>query len=256
MHILRSFFIALANYSAIPVPYFEWKEEDMRYTLVFFPVVGIVIAVLEYLWFRLCAAAEIGDLARTLVGCALPVLITGGFHVDGYMDTMDALSSHRPPEEKRRILKDSHIGAFAVIRIIFYYLLYAAAFSEIRTGTQMMVVSLGFVLTRTLSGLAALHFPMANGKGTLAGMTDASAKNVSTIILFAEMALTIVLMVICDPLPGVAGAVAAWVALLYYYRMSRKEFGGVSGDLAGYFVTAAELAIVMAAAIVRIAFRL
>ena len=44
--------------------------------------------------------------------------------------------------------------------------------------------------------------------------------------------------------------------LIYYYYMSRKEFGGVSGDLAGYFVTAAELAVAMAVAIMRIAFRL
>ncbi len=256
MHIIRSFFIAIANYSAIPVPQFEWREEDMRYTLCFFPVVGIVIGVLEWLWFRLCMAEEIGVLARTLIGVALPLLITGGFHVDGYMDTMDALSSHRSPEEKRRILKDSHIGAFAVIRLIFYYLLYAAAFSEIQTGRQMMVVCIGFVLTRTLSGLAAMHFPLAGGKGTMAGMADASAKRVSTIILFAEMALCILAMVIIDPLPGAAAAVCAEGMLIRYFFMSRKEFGGVSGDLAGYFVTAAELAVALAVVIMRILFRL
>ena len=256
MHIIRSFFIAIANYSAIPVPNFEWREEDMRYTLCFFPVVGIVIGILEWLWFRFCMAEDIGAVARTLIGVALPVLITGGFHIDGYMDTMDALSSHQTPERKRQILKDSHIGAFAVIRVIFYFLLYAAAFSEIQTGRQMMVVSIGFALTRTLSGLAALHFPMSNGKGTMAGMADASAKKVSTIVLFAEMAVCILAMVLIDPLPGAAAAISAEAMLIYYYYMSRKEFGGVSGDLAGYFVTAAELAIAMAVAIMRIAFRL
>ena len=256
MHIIRSFFIAIANYSAIPVPNFEWREEDMRYTLCFFPFVGLIIAALEFLWFRICDAESIGTVARTLIGTVLPILVTGGFHVDGYMDTMDALSSHRSPEEKRRILKDSHIGAFAVIRILVYYMLYAAAFSEIQTGAQMLVVCFGFVLTRALSGLAALHFPTAGGKGTLAGMADASAKKISSIILLIVMAVSILLMVICAVLPGIAAAVAAEGMLFYYYFMSKKEFGGVSGDLAGYFVTAAELAIVIAVAVVRILFRL
>ena len=59
-----------------------------------------------------------------------------------------------------------------------------------------------------------------------------------------------------NPVPGAAAAISAEAMLIYYYYMSRKEFGGVSGDLAGYFVTAAELAVAMAVAIMRIAFRL
>ena len=43
--------------------------------------------------------------------------VTGGFHIDGFMDTMDAFHSYKPREEKLAILKDSHIGAFAVIML-------------------------------------------------------------------------------------------------------------------------------------------
>ena len=247
MHIIRSMFIALSNYSAIPMPQFLWKEEDMRYTLCFFPLVGLIIGIAECVWFVLAEALGAGDLMFALIGTAIPLIITGGFHVDGYMDVSDALSSHQTPERKREILKDSHIGAFAVIRIILYYLVYIAAFSELRSMRQILVISLGFILTRTQSGLAAMHFPKAGG-GTLAGMSDASAKKTGTVILFAEMAVTIILMAAVSPAEGAAAAVAAEAVLLWYYYMSRKEFGGVSGDLAGYYVTAAEQMIVVCAA--------
>ena len=252
MHIIHSLFIALSNYSALPMPQFEWKEEDMRYSLCFFPIVGLLIGALEYLWFRICAAKEIGTLCFTLIGTVIPILVTGGFHVDGYMDTMDALNSHRSPEEKRRILKDSHIGAFAVIRVIVYYLLYAAAFSMIDNGRKMLIVSLGFILTRALSGLAAITLPRADGNGTLAYVTGATQKNVTNGVLLGVMGLAILLMVLADPLPGAAAAVAAYAALAWYAFMTKKEFGGVSGDLAGYFLTSAELAVVLAVAVISV----
>ena len=247
-------FIALSNYSAIPMPQFLWKEEDMRYTLCFFPLVGLIIGIFECLWFRIAEALSAGTLMYALIGTAIPLIITGGFHVDGYMDVSDALSSHQTQEKKRQILKDSHIGAFAVIRIVLYYIVYIAAFSEIKTMRQMIVLSLGFILTRTQSGLAALHFPKAGG-GTLAGMSDASAKKKSTVILFAQMAVVIVLMVAVYPVCGAVSAIAAEAVLLWYYYMSMKEFGGTSGDLAGYYVTAAEQMIVVAASFAGLLFK-
>ena len=59
------------------------------------------------------------------------LLITGGIHIDGYMDTMDAVHSYGDREKKLEILKDSHIGAFAVIMLVTYVLAAAGAFSYI-----------------------------------------------------------------------------------------------------------------------------
>ena len=52
MSVIKSFFIAFSIYSKIPVPQFAWKEEDMRYTLCFFPWVGAVIGLCFLLWNR------------------------------------------------------------------------------------------------------------------------------------------------------------------------------------------------------------
>lgn len=120
--------IAFSMYSKIPMPQFAWKDEEMKYMLCFFPWVGAVIGGCVYLWQIVCEKFAVGMVCYTLIGMAIPLMITGGFHVDGFMDTMDAFHSYQEKEQKLNILKDSHIGAFAVITLGIYGLVYAGGF--------------------------------------------------------------------------------------------------------------------------------
>mgnify|MGYP003392776405 FL=1 len=47
-----------------------------------------------------------------------PYLVTGFLHLDGFMDVTDAVKSWRDLERRREILKDSHVGSFAVINLV------------------------------------------------------------------------------------------------------------------------------------------
>ena len=118
--------IAFAMYSRIPMPRVDWSEKNMRYAMCFFPVIGIVIAAAEYLCFFLCGKLALGTMFRSILLVLIPILITGGIHMDGFMDTMDALSSHAERERKLEILKDSHTGAFAILGCCVYLLAAAA----------------------------------------------------------------------------------------------------------------------------------
>ena len=140
--VFKSVTVAFSMYSRIPMPRFRWETEDMRYHLCFFPWVGGVIGILEYLWFLGVARFEIGPTAATLIALSIPILVTGGFHLDGFMDTCDALSSWRTREERLRILSDPHIGAFAVIRLALFGLIYGAALSELTAEGVLFPLSL------------------------------------------------------------------------------------------------------------------
>ena len=59
MRIIKSCIVAFSMYSKIPMPQFEWKEEDMQYMLCFFPWVGAVIGVCLHLWNRFCAVFQV-----------------------------------------------------------------------------------------------------------------------------------------------------------------------------------------------------
>lgn len=255
MHTLKSLAAALAIafsiYSQIPVPQFPWKEEDMKYTLCFFPWVGAVIGGLVYLWSLLCRRFGIGELCYLLIGTAIPLLVTGGFHVDGFMDTMDAFHSYGSREKKLEILKDPHIGAFAVIMLALYGLLYMGAFSEVRDERLLRIVCGGFFLSRSLSGIGAVSFPKAKGEGMLYEAAERSQKGVVKGALYLQSLLCICFM-LRQSLLGGAVVAAALVSFGYYARRTRKELGGITGDTAGFFVLICEACMMTVAAVINV----
>lgn len=240
MRVLKSFVIAFSIYSKIPVPQFAWKEEDMKYMLCFFPWVGAVIGGCICLWNHICARLGIGAICYTVIGAAIPLVITGGFHVDGFMDTMDALHSYQPREKKLEILKDSHIGAFAVIMLAAYGLIYLGAFSEITDGRALRIVCGSFFLSRCLSGISVVSFPSARKDGMLHLFADHAQKTIVSWSLYLQGALCIGYMLWQSLYAGAVVAAAALGTFAYYYYRTKKEFGGITGDTAGYFVVISE----------------
>ena len=248
MQVIKSFFIAVSMYSKIPVPQFEWKEEDMKYIFCFFPWVGALIGGCIYFWNELCNYCHIGILCRTAVDAAIPLFITGGIHMDGFMDTMDALHSYSPKERKLEILKDSHIGAFAVIMLAVYGLVYLGAFSEVESNVMLKIVCSSFFLSRCLCGISAVSFPLAKKDGTLYLFADSSQKRIVKGSLYLQSAACIGFMLFWSPSAGLIVAAAAMIALIYYFCRSKKEFGGITGDTAGYFVLICEVCMIVIAA--------
>ncbi len=250
MQAIKSFLIAVSIYSAVPVPGFEWKEDNMKYVFCFFPWIGALIGGCIYLWGYLCSIYHIGALCRAAVAVAIPIFITGGFHVDGFMDTMDAIHSYNTKERKLEILKDSHIGAFAVIMLVAYGLAFFGAFSEIENVALLKIVCGGFFLSRCLCGISAVSFPLAKKDGMLSLFAGSSHKKAVKGSLYLQSAVCILLMCYWSFPAGLTVAAAAVVSLAYYFYRCRKEFGGITGDTAGYFVLLCEVCMAAAAAFI------
>lgn len=246
MYLLESCAVAVSMYSKIPMPGVEWNEKNMKYAMCFFPVIGVVIGILEFclgsLLFRIGAGRLFFSAAMTL----LPVLITGGIHMDGFMDTMDAVSSYGDREKKLAILKDSNSGAFAILGLGCYFLWSVAVWSE-ATKDMLPVICCGYVLSRSLSGFSIVTFQAARNSGLARTFQDgAKRKNVRiTMIIFILIFTALILRL--NWKTGLAALAAAAVVFLYYRRLCRKEFGGVTGDLAGYFLQLCELALLTGA---------
>lgn len=246
---IKSCIIAFSMYSKIPMPQFEWKEEDMKYVLCFFPWVGAVVGFCMIGWAWLCQQLQIGNLAYLLIAAAIPILITGGFHVDGYMDTMDALHSYQSRERKLEILKDSHVGAFSVIMLALYYLIYIAAFSEVKEAKTLLMVGIGFVLSRILSGIGVVTLQPAKKDGLLWTFADSAEKKKVLTALLAQLILVMAGMLVLSWRIALFVFMGAAGTFVYYRYRSYKEFGGITGDTAGYFVLLCEEVIVIMAVI-------
>lgn len=245
---LKSMFVAFAMYSKIPVPIFDWEEKNMRYALGFFPLVGVVIGIVYMGVFKACDYMQWGGLLKGALLTAVPVIITGGIHADGYIDTVDALSSYGSVEKRLEILKDPHVGAFGIIWTVVYFILYVGFSSELNYTTSF-ITACGFVLSRASSGTAVLGIKGAKKDGLLYTFTSTSSREVvrGTLIIIAF--LSVKLMVDVSLASGL-GAVLSEVILLFLFRpFCVKNFGGITGDLAGFFLQVSELLILMAAVI-------
>ncbi|MCR4892626.1 MAG: adenosylcobinamide-GDP ribazoletransferase [Lachnospiraceae bacterium] len=251
MFIIKAILIAISMYSALPMPQFEWSEKPMRYAIAFFPFVGIVTGGLFYLWFLLCGSFGIPDAVRTGVAAALPVLVTGGIHIDGFMDTTDALRSYQSREKRLDILKDPHIGAFAVIGVLTYFILLLSGLSVLNM-TDATILAGGFVLARSFSGLSVATFRNAKGEGSLYAFSSGLSKRVTIFILLTELVLSSVFMIWVNPLRGGVAVAVALCVFVYYRFRSYRVFGGITGDLAGWFLCLAEIGMVLGLAALRI----
>ena len=234
--------VAFAMFSALPVPQPVWNEKNMRFALCAFPLVGVVCGALWWGWCALCALLPVPELLRGALLCLLPVLITGGIHLDGYADTWDALASHAPPEKKQEILKDPRCGAFAVIKLCAYFAAHLALCTAlIPTLQALWAMGLAFVLERSLSGLAVARFRLARNTGLAHTFSSGADKCMASRVLMLECALAASGMI---ALGGVSGGVMAAAALAVFWRYrvtADRQFGGLSGDLAGWFLQRCDL---------------
>lgn len=247
MDLFGSFVIACSMYSRIPMPQVDWTENRMKYAMCFFPLIGVIMGAA--LWLTALIGENVhtleeGSLLWAVMGTILPLLITGGIHLDGYLDVTDARSSYGDRAKKLEILKDPHVGAFAVIGCGIYLLAYAGFFSLI-PGKALPLISGIYVLTRALSALALVNFPKAKKDGLAAAFSDGAKKRVVTLTMSIYLVLTAAFLWWYGG-SVVLGVMAAGAVLsfLHYDQMSKKEFGGITGDLAGYFLQQTELLLV------------
>lgn len=245
MSVLRSIFAAFAMFSAFPAPKVKWNRENLRWMLCAFPLVGAAVGLLCWGWAVVAECLHLPALLRGAGLTLIPVLSTGGVHLDGYADTCDALASHAGPQRRQEILKDPHLGAFAAIRLCCYFLASFALWTALPRYDGPAFL-LAFCLSRALSGLAIAAFPLARDTG-LAHTFAAAADRRRLRRLLAALAALLAILLCPRGLAGTAMAAAALGAFLCYRHMARVSFGGISGDLAGWFLQTAELWMLAAA---------
>ena len=267
---MKALWIAFSMYSRIPTPQFLWEERDRRRAMYFFPLVGAAVGICFMAVFLLMRYIGAGRMIFGAVLTAVPLFVTGGIHMDGFLDTCDARASFTDREKRLAILKDTHAGAFAVLSGALYLLIYFAACVEMAdwgypggNGLKAMAfdgrsmtggvpwgavsaVSAGFILSRSLSGLAVAVLPEARKQGMLADfMKDVDQRRLAVFMLGCVLA-SAMLIGACGGWCGLLAAGTALVVFLLFCRMALREFGGITGDLAGYFLQCCELFFLLA----------
>ena len=231
---IEGFFMAWGMFLRIPVPVNAWNEKARGKMLGCFPLIGAIAGAVETAVYYLFRRTPAGILALLL--CAVPWLVTGFMHLDGFMDVCDAVLSSRTPERRREILKDPHCGSFAVISVILLALAQWSAFFNAQSIRPVVLLAVP-VCTRACACFAlTLAKPMDGSQ--YAGMARDKA---ATVVSAVFLAIAITVPVFTAGFTGLAvlGSTAAYgLACLWGCR----NLGGINGDVSGFALSVGEMA--------------
>ncbi|MBQ7576919.1 MAG: adenosylcobinamide-GDP ribazoletransferase [Synergistaceae bacterium] len=236
---LKSLLIVCSFVSIIPVPQKflpEWTSQNLRFFCVMLALTGIIIfsPLWMGLYILLRECVKFSGHFRGLVMTLATLALTGGLHMDGLMDTSDAIFSHRDRQTRLKILSDTHAGSFAVMACVSALMLKTFLFAEIFESDNINFYELALIPAWSRLGMALLlnnvKFAKSGGLAVMLGTSRSSRDN------FIFAAVYVFLAVI-----DISCGVIILLSLVIWRKVCIKIFGGITGDLLGAFVEASEI---------------
>lgn len=235
--LFTAFSMCQSMFCALPCPLRRWSEEERSRMLLFLPLIGLELGVLQALLAQLLLWLDIPRLLRAAALCAAPLLLTGFLHFDGFMDVTDAVRSYRDLPRRREILKDSRVGSFAVLGAALVLLCQFSAFGSMDFARAHRALVLLPAVSRCCSALAVKLLPPMHSSQYAQSRTGRGQ------LVFLFILLT-VLLVAGFSLCGRGGWALAAALFCYAAALLRayRSLRGMNGDISGYCLTLSELA--------------
>ena len=232
----HAFAMCQSMFCAIPFPGNIWDEQARDKMLLFLPVVGLEIGAIWAGLAWLCNVLNLPVLVKGLILSVYPYLVTGFIHLDGYMDVTDAVKSYRSLERRREILKDSHVGAFAVIGIVLLLLAQFAFMASAKENADSRILVFVPAVSRCCSALAVTILKPMNTSQYAEQMKPRS----HSVVLLPMTALFITAGFLFFGRYGfvLLGCLVGYGVAL---RKAYKSLEGMNGDISGYALSIAEL---------------
>ena len=233
--LLYAFSMTQSMFCSLPWPFAIWDEDARGDMLLFLPVVGLEIGALWALGWYLSGYLGLDPLIRGLIVCVIPFLLTGFIHLDGYMDVTDAVGSCRDLQKRRAILKDSHVGAFAVIGCVLLMIAQFAFGSCVEEkGQPLLLIP---VVSRCCSALAVTILPPMSTSQYAGRSVNKGHIAVLSVMLTGALAAGFLLW-------GKWALCLVGTLIGYGLALHRgyKSLEGMNGDISGYALTLGELA--------------
>ncbi|MCX4786227.1 MULTISPECIES: adenosylcobinamide-GDP ribazoletransferase [unclassified Streptomyces] len=252
LHGLR---FAFGTLTVLPVRVTRWDRGTARAGMLCAPLAGLVVGLLAAVPGGLLLLLGSGPLLAAVASAAVPAVLTRGLHLDGLADTADGLGSGRPADDALRIMKQSDIGPFGVITLLFVLLAQVAVLDQLYGQSWAR----GAVAAAVAAVTARLALTLASRQGIPAARPEGLGAAVAgTVTVRAAMAAGAVGVAACAGAGALFGgygalhhALAALLALGAAQLLLRhcvRRFGGVTGDVFGALAeTAATAALVVLA---------
>ncbi len=259
---MKKLFVALSmawgNFLSIPCPWKAWDSKLKNTMLALLPIIGTIAGIL---WVLIVVGS------MTVFESAIPTAfvltfslyaISGFMHMDGFMDVNDAVLSQRELSKMQAILKDSKVGAFAVVTTIFL-VLGTFSFSMViiqSAETKMDILPLFFipVVSRATAGFGVLSFKPLDVSQYSKTHELNLKKNILLIVVLTFVTIGASLLVIqnikwnaLQPFTNenlkecIVAIVATFIGTMSACVYGRYKLKGINGDIGGYAICIGEL---------------
>jgi adenosylcobinamide-GDP ribazoletransferase len=234
---MTNFLIALQFLTRIPIPEIQFNEKQNFVKCVkYFPAVGLVIGI-----FLAGAYNLLGDFLPNFVLAAVillvNILITGGLHLDGFMDTVDGLMSARDKDRMLEIMKDSRVGAHSVWAVICLLFIKFAVIASISPPNALVSLLLMPMIARWQVLFSKSYWPYARDEG-LGKLFIAEGH------YYSFMGNGMIISLIIFWLTGLLGLVAIMANLIFVWLFNNllvKKLDGLTGDTYGAVIELSEV---------------
>ena len=212
----------------------DWSPESFGRSVKFFPIIGAIIGIL------LLGMNQLFAEYLPLAGIYMPphvlavlliianIILAGGLHCDGFMDTMDGIFSGRSRDRMLEIMKDSRVGANGVMAFVLLILLKWSLLSELSSFVLPSALLIMPLLGRFSMVIGITVFPYARPDG----MGKAFAQHAGKYTLYIATLLTLLILV---PLgkQAIVSFVIVSIFTMLFARFVTQVLGGLTGDVYG-----------------------
>lgn len=232
-----SFLLALQFLTVIPLRIKDAGEQRMAESMVFFPLIGLLLGLFLAGLNLLLSFFSFPSLSMNVITVVVLIVITGGIHLDGLSDTADAFLSGRPREQMLGIMRDSHAGVMGVLSLISAILLKVVLLFSIAFFLEANALMLMCSLSRWSAVAAIFFFPYARQEGK-AGVF---IKGMNLRIFILSSIVAVVAAAVAWQIKGLV--ILLLVTGLSYAmgKFSTKKIGGITGDTLGAGIEITEI---------------
>ena len=220
--------LALMFLTRLPAGNLGLNIPKLAYAVWFFPITGIPIGLFVGLTYIGTSYLGVLPILASILALSIGLFITGALHEDGLADCADGFGGGRSKQTKLEIMRDSRIGSFGVLALIFLMSTRIVSLSNLPAHQEILLAIITLAMTSRLVMvfyLTLLSPARDEGLGKDAGKPTITSLLVATVICIPAISLCGLYMIYCLTLMAIIAGLFGWLV--------KSQIGGQTGDICG-----------------------
>jgi len=187
-------------------------------------IIGLILAGLNWLLGLLLPSIVVNALLIVSL-----VVLSGGLHLDGFVDTCDGIAGHKTVEERWRVMHDSRAGAFGIVGVFLLLLVKYVSLNSVPEPLLMSTLVLMPIVSRWAMVYSIFAYPYARPSGLGKMFKQGASWQRFTAATLIALAVAVILA----RLAGLVIMLSIWVIVIAMAAYLKRKFSGLTGDTYG-----------------------